>query len=199
MSFAKRTQVLCLGDSITEWADSKTGWLTDLRRKYGRRADFQNRGYAGFTTGMVLEKIIPLLVLDGKIYDVAIVFLGANDARNFCDLSKFSKNLEKISTSLSVLCKKLFFVSPLSTYYSSELVTYNNSHVETYVNAMRSDSYSFIDMYSVFTEPHNLLCDGLHPNEKGNILISEVIERNIDSFIQPIVDVEWYVEQACGE
>ena len=201
MSFAQRTQILCLGDSMTEWGDSETGWLTILRCKYSRRADFVNRGYAGFTTSMILEKVVPLLIKDGKTYDVGIVFLGANDVRTFFDLTRFSSNLERLSMCLSGrLCRKLFFVSPPATKMA-DLVTYSNYHVEKYVNALRthcnSNGGTFVDLFSRFTG--DLLCDdGLHPNKEGNLHISQVIEYMIDPYIQKDVDVEWYVHHSLN-
>lgn len=110
---SKRAQILLLGDSITQQANSASlcGWAAHLSDIYQRRADVLNRGFSGYNTDWYLryldtreghEDVFGSCIDNVK---VVTIFFGANDAsdpvlnpRHHVPLHRFKSNLADIAS-----------------------------------------------------------------------------------------------------
>jgi lysophospholipase L1-like esterase len=88
-----RHKILCIGDSITQYAGSPGGWATHLGVSYSRRADILNRGYSGYSSRWILSALPTILQSVGLCTShttsvhgstgpalLTTIMLGANDA-----------------------------------------------------------------------------------------------------------------------
>ncbi|CAG9464101.1 unnamed protein product [Pedinophyceae sp. YPF-701] len=79
-----RPQIICFGDSITQFGFRPNGWLCLLAERYERFADVINRGYSGYNTRWALP-LAPLAFPRASGAHAAppalsVIMLGANDA-----------------------------------------------------------------------------------------------------------------------
>ena len=108
--------VLLLGDSLTQRGGAVSqggGWAARLAEHYERRADVLNRGLSGYNTQWVLKELPGLLGGAAGLADVAVIWLGANDAAlaggdsaaQHVPLEEYKSNLRDILQSIRGLPK----------------------------------------------------------------------------------------------
>ncbi|PWN30541.1 SGNH hydrolase [Jaminaea rosea] len=77
--------IVCFGDSQTQYAYSKQGFVGQLANAYQRRADVVNRGFSGYTTRdavHLLKYVFSPTAGVGQPILAATVWLGCNDSIN---------------------------------------------------------------------------------------------------------------------
>ncbi len=96
--------ILCLGDSITEDGGDKNGWTSLLSYHYSRKLDLINRGYSGYNSRWILQRVLKEDIPHSNYFNIKLVtiLLGANDATfessspQGLSLTEFRYNIEEI-------------------------------------------------------------------------------------------------------
>ena len=122
----ERKVIVLVGDSITQggFDVDNAGWAAGLSHLYSRKADLFNRGYSGYTSEWVNNNIHHIL---GTLQpDLALVFLGANDAvyatsQQSVGVQRYSENLKSIV--LQIQKRQPYFHSSSSSSPRIILVT----------------------------------------------------------------------------
>lgn len=132
-----------------------------------------------------------------------IIAIGANDARWLvCEkqhgvgLYRFKSNLDKISSAASLFTSNIVYIGLLPCDEKAALQaaekhqwieTYDNHSLRLYDEAIKEhcmqSGHDFIDLFDAFTQQdyESLLCDGLHPNETGHVVIFNAIINQLPS------------------
>ena len=115
---------LLLGDSITQQGCdvAHRGWVAQLADAYARKADVVARGYSGYNTRWVRERLdaiaATLTPAGGAGFEIGTVFLGANDNANgpqHVPLPEYKENLAAIVDALrgpAFQCATVLVLSP---------------------------------------------------------------------------------------
>ena len=113
-------RIVLLGDSITQFSFSESGFGARIAERYQRRADVCVRGYSGYNTRWIKE-ILPNLHDNDTITKLVVIFFGANDAsiaalnpRQHVPIEEFRENLLVIANTIRAQCTSthILFVTP---------------------------------------------------------------------------------------
>ena len=199
---SSRKTAILIGDSITQQGFNGDGWVSKLCHEYSRKVDFFNRGYSGYNSEWVWSQLNEILGSIGRI-DLAVVFLGANDAvyegfPSHVDLETYSRHLTSIVLQLQTIhqVQEVILVSPPpiaeGALTERNKVSSNprgldrdNGHTKRYVDACRRVAHSlsvgYVDTWAGLSGSGpestrgSFLRDGLHLNEAGNDKVFELI------------------------
>mmetsp|Transcript_12573 Transcript_12573/g.51029 ORF Transcript_12573/g.51029 Transcript_12573/m.51029 type:complete len:228 (-) Transcript_12573:258-941(-) len=197
-----RKRVLFLGDSLTQYGMNQelSGFVGLFAHDYQRHADIILRGYSGYNTTMILERIDSILVGIPRTLHLCVICLGANDAaiigagtNNDVDVETYTKNLRK----LILLMKErethniILMTPPFVDLSSSEITPVRTAeHTERYADAALQlaveEGVHSIDLFSTTDESD--LVDGIHFNSKGNRHVYKQLELLIADKI-PDMDI----------
>ncbi|KAJ8907541.1 hypothetical protein NDN08_007652 [Rhodosorus marinus] len=202
-----RKRVLFLGDSLTQNGMNQElcGFVGSFAHAYQRHADVVLRGYSGYNTTMVMDRIDSILVGVPRILHLCVICLGANDAaiigagtNNDVDVETYTKNLKQ----LILLLKEretqniVLMTPPFVDLGKPDGVTpvRTAEHTERYADAVLQlaieEGVHSIDLFSTTNESD--LVDGIHFNSKGNKHVYKQLEVLIADKIpdMDIVNIE---------
>ena len=214
MPVRRRKLAVLIGDSITQqgWGydGARHGWASRLSEHYVRKVDFLNRGYSGFNSKWVDENLEDVLSIMEPRIDLAVVFLGANDAvfpefPSHVGRSSYMRHLTNIISKLQQRWRTphVLLVSPppvaegaltLRNKASSNPrgLDRNNQRTKLYVDAARNVAKSlngavFVDAWAGMSgagseeERGQYLRDGLHLSDRGNARLFELLVSTIET------------------
>lgn len=183
---ANEQKVLVFGDSLSASYNIPThkGWVSLLENKLNQqniRVKFTNASISGETSsgGLVrfkaqLEKTKP---------NVVILELGANDGLRGFDLETTRKNLtQMIEMSSQADAKVLLGGIHIPPNYGR---TYTRKFDQIFTDLASRENVSLIPfiLQGVATIPELMQNDGLHPNEKGQLIIVETVTQ----YLKPLL------------
>jgi len=181
---AEINQIVFLGDSITEGFFVNDFLSSELM--------IYNRGISGDTTDGVLDRL-ESNVLDIKPA-VIILLIGINDIHRGTSLTVIENNyydiLNSIKETLPNCVVYIESVYPTNSMiyshfpeYWDEIISFNET-LQTFANDF---DYEYIDVYSELVDEvelnRNYTFDGLHLNQDGYIIVSQVITSKVDELV----------------
>lgn len=174
----EKTKVACIGDSITELS----GYPNYLKQRLGESYVVGNFGACGTTVS--LDSETPYM--HSRAYalakdfepDVAIVMLGTNDANSSFSQSRFVADYLLLLEAIKQYANgpKVWVVRPPHVFDETWLSGHvlSTGVIPAVEVAAKQASLQLIDVYSK-TDNSRLFFDGVHPNEEGARIISDVI------------------------
>ena len=201
----KKIKVACVGDSITFGSGIRdkvnNAYPSLLQKMLGEKYAVANFGFSGAT----------LLKNGHKPYwqkapypkslefepDVVIINLGANDAidQNWKHQSEFADDYAALIESYRFLESqpKIFICEILPIFPNHgrfEECTRNREQMKPLIRSVaESESVKLIDLETPFTELNSFFPDGLHPNEKGALVMAEYIYEEITGHGAPEIEL----------
>ncbi len=194
-------KVLFFGDSIvTGYDDSEGGWVKRLRKAFGDKFEFINFAVPGNSSFDVLRQLSDeTIIYTGT--DAIVIGVGVNDSRiknghHFTDIENYVRNLEKIYAHAKKHADKVLFVGltpcddNLTIPVDWDSTIYKNSRIDEFNCALRDfcikNSINFVEIFEPFKDAmkdSSLLSDGLHPNEDGHQLITDLVKPHLQKLI----------------
>ncbi len=174
-------RVLCLGDSLTAGYGVKESeaWPSLLQDKLGdEKYLIVNAGTSGGTTAGGLRKL-PWLFK--KPVDVMILALGANDGLRGLDTKIMESNLQKIIDKAREKNPKVRIILAGMLMPPNMGLKYTTEFAAVYPRLAFKNDIELIPflLMGVAGIPDKNLPDGIHPNPKGHIIISEIVHQSM--------------------
>jgi len=174
--------IMILGDSLSAGYGITQGhnW-TDLLQKrlyqQNKKHQLVNASISGDTTANGLNRLLKAL----KQYqpDLIIIELGANDGLRGLSVNHIKKNLKLlIQTSLDAKVKILLMEIRIPPNYGKK---YTQAFNQIYHQLAKEYSLTLLPFLldNIVLKPELMQADGLHPNEKAQIKISETIWHSL--------------------
>lgn len=204
-------RILVCGDSITHgmWSE-RGGWVQILRSEFDAKfiadtskdqPDLYNLGISANNSADVatrIEQEIAARKRPGLAVVVAIATNDASDSWVHVELTDFRENLQKIIVSARKFTDKLLFVglppvdeARTNPWFVDEAVSYTNEKLRAYEQAAqeicRGERIPFAPVFEAFAHEqakHDLLPDGLHPNDAGHELIANLVRPELDKLLK---------------
>lgn len=206
----KSTNCLFFGDSITfgEYDGVFGGWVDILKRySYGKfykeganEVNVFNLGIGGETTEGLLRRIaVEIGARTSAEENLIFLFYGANDlaiknGEEVVAIELFAANLKAaievarqttdkvhLMTILPISSNVEGVLSPAGKVRTLERILLYNEKIKT---VAKDCNVALIDLFHLFEEKEELLSkDGIHPNEKGYLLISDLMKKYIDQYL----------------
>jgi lysophospholipase L1-like esterase len=196
-------RVLAFGDSITQgfW-DIEGGWVARLRKTYDQKAvdtdDYDqptifNLGVSGNSSDDVLARFDSETKVRATEELAFVIAVGVNDAQtnadvNFSDTQRYKSNLTAILEQAKKYSTKVMFVglTPCVEARSNPVswadAGYTNDRIKQFNDVLRQfckeEQVTFVEVLEPFAKAEaeiELLPDGLHPNDKGHQLITDLV------------------------
>ena len=177
----KSKKIVCLGDSLTQGYDINTAdcWVTLLNNKLDNY-EVINCGVSGDTTnGMlarfqaIIKEIQPDIVLImGGTNDLSVNLSNKNIISNLLAIVRQAK-FHKITPVLGVIPPFYYEDSSMSESIFINHKKYANRIIkfqQKLISFAKSDNQIYIDFSKNMTKDL-FLKDGIHPSEKGNIIM----------------------------
>ena len=205
MSFRgeKKKKVVFFGDSITEAAVNKGGYIDVLQNMIaanGAADKFELNG-AGISGNKIYDLYLRIEkdVLEKKP-DVVVIWVGVNDvwhkssSNTGTDFDKFGGFYDAVVKKIQATGAKVIVVTPAAIGEKNDFSNSQDGDLNAYSSWMRKyvkeNGLGLVDLRSVFHEyslkhnPENkdrdiLTNDGVHLNEKGNALVAEEMWKAI--------------------
>ncbi len=199
MSFRgeKKKKVVFFGDSITEAAVNKGGYIDVLQNMIAAKgtADKFELNGAGISGNKIYDLYLRIEkdVLEKKP-DVVVIWVGVNDvwhkssSNTGTDFDKFGGFYDAVVKKIQANGAQVIVVTPAAIGEKNDYSNAQDGDLNAYSSWMRDyvkkNGLGLVDLRSVFHEyslkhnPENkdrdiLTNDGVHLNEKGNALVAE--------------------------
>ena len=199
MSFRgeKKKKVVFFGDSITEAAVNKGGYIDVLQNMIAAKgaADKFELNGAGISGNKIYDLYLRIEkdVLEKKP-DVVVIWVGVNDvwhkssSNTGTDFDKFGKFYDAVIKKIQNQGAKVILVTPAAIGEKHDYSNTQDGDLNSYSNWIRqyaaTNNIVLVDLrkifhdYSVANNPNNvakgiLTTDGVHLNEKGDALVAE--------------------------
>lgn len=167
--------MVVLGDSLTEGYGVSPGeaWPSVVADTLG--ATLENNARSGATSGEIIQSVEA---------DLAIIWVGANDAAQFISPNTFENNLQQIYDNTDAqftIFMTIPDVSQLALARKADEVTgfpistLARGYVEEFNARIRMVNASIIDMNSFNFSDDMISSDGIHPSKKGHEAIAEQV------------------------
>ncbi|MDE6276011.1 MAG: hypothetical protein K2M75_05670 [Clostridia bacterium] len=184
-NYAQHNQTVLIGDSIIEIYNTEL-FDGSLSTK------IYNRGISGDTSDKLLER------LEDNALNIApqnlVVLVGTNDlsrkisADVICDnISKVIDKSKDAHVGEIIICSLL----PVNKSINNKMVgTRKNSNIKTINSKLKTacekKQVTFVDLYTLLEDKDGnfdkqYTYDGLHPNTKGYIIITQAIEKTLNN------------------
>ena len=199
----KKKKVVFFGDSITEAAVNKGGYIDVLQNMIaanGAADKFELNG-AGISGNKIYDLYLRIEkdVLEKKP-DVVVIWVGVNDvwhkssSNTGTDFDKFGGFYDAVVKKIQATGAKVIVVTPAAIGEKNDFSNSQDGDLNAYSSWMRKyvkeNGLGLVDLRSVFHEyslkhnPENkdrdiLTNDGVHLNEKGNALVAEEMWKAI--------------------
>ena len=178
------TEVLCLGDSLTEGynlppAQSFPAQLQTLLYDKGYKdVEVVNNGISGSTTASAYSRL-KWRLKGATPPDILILALGANDGLRGQSVEKAEANLRKtIELAKSKNVKILLAGMQIPPNYGK---TYADGFRDIFPRLAKSTDVQIIPflLEGVAAKPELNLADGIHPNRDGYKIVAETVARHL--------------------
>jgi acyl-CoA thioesterase I len=173
--------IVALGDSLTAGTgiDPQDAWparLEHLLQENGTNATVINMGVAGESTAVAAARIDAVLAADP---DIVIIALGANDAAQLIDPDITRGNLEQIIQKLQE--QEITVVLAGSPVISIPQWDFPQRFTSLYPELAQEYDLIYIPFFleGVVGNAEANLPDGVHPNEKGHLLIAQTVHSSL--------------------
>lgn len=177
ISIDDQRPIVCIGDSLTE--GEKGGYPAELQKHV--KAPVLNYGRNGFTTQMVIDKLLPEIILERP--QLAVVTIGGHDYNTGQPRNETKARLKQIIQTLVdadievviVECIRGLVTDP---FYGVERELADEFDLELIPDTIirRFFFFSPIAPPGIWLTPKQHLSeDGLHPNERGQIEFAKVV------------------------
>lgn len=182
----ERKNLLILGDSLSAGYGISIGqnW-TDLFQKKMEAANKNrqviNASISGDTTANGLNRLPR--ALEKFQPDLILIELGANDGLRGLSPKQIRNNLELlIQLSLSAKAKVILMEIIIPPNYGKK---YTQAFNQTYHDLAKEYSLSLIPFFlkNIAIDPELMQADGLHPNEKAQMKITETIWQSLEPLL----------------
>lgn len=178
-------KLVIIGDSLTEGygVDKEFSYPTVLQGKMQQaKLNYQviNGGVSGSTTASGLSRLKWFLKAKPKIVMIA---LGANDGLRGIDLKMSQKNLQQmIEKCQQEKIKVVLAGMHLPPNYGKE---YTTKFRAMFMELKRQNQLTFIPflLEGVAGKPDLNIADGIHPNEKGYVIVAENVFKHIKELL----------------
>lgn len=195
--------VVCLGDSITEFSDS---YVSMLSKKYNL-GSIKNYGVSGSRIALVVgenDAFVKRFSFMSDTADIVTVFGGTNDFSVSVPIGdKNDTSAETFYGALNLLTDgliskypnaKIVFFTPVVRSGHLKNVNAGGFKLADYVNAIkmvcRKKNMPVLDLYALWDidpdDPHQksvFIDDGLHPTIQGHIELTEIISDFLENII----------------
>ncbi len=199
MSFRgeKKKKVVFFGDSITEAAVNKGGYIDVLQNMIAAKgaADKIELNGAGISGNKIYDLYLRMEkdVLEKKP-DVVVIWVGVNDVwhksshNTGTDFDKFGKFYDAVVKKIQATGAKVIIVTPAAIGEKNDYSNAQDGDLNAYSSWMRNyaktNGHGLVDLRTIFHDyslAHNpdnsfnriLTTDGVHLNAKGNELVAE--------------------------
>jgi isoamyl acetate esterase len=188
------------GDSITEQNFLPYGWGAMLANAFVRHIDVVNRGFGGYNTRDALACIDSVIESLPKA-DIGFItiFFGTNDAclaghEKHVPLDEYETNVYQIVERMGKLVDKdrLILITPPKVdenILGSTIRTDENTklYAKRVRKVGRDMGVKVLDVSSNMNSSvdwRGMLSDGLHLNEKGNVMVGIALNRLVKQIVQ---------------
>lgn len=186
-----KTQIVLIGDSLTDWNFGENGWGGKLQHWYGEKVKIVNSGYAGYTSKMIKDIINDIIPVE-KEKDIllCVILLGTNDCfykGRQVSHQDYKKNMLYIIDHIRSIYPKIeiLTITPPITAYKNELLPYINVLYEI------KTEHTFINILNLHTHPNTMvltdLSDGIHLNDSGNKKLFQYVQNAIVFYYNHII------------
>jgi lysophospholipase L1-like esterase len=189
------------------------GWAGLVSNQLIRKADVVNRGFSGYNTKWI-RMMLPELLSEfaPKNYVGAVVFLGTNDATvngtlTHVSLADYAHNLKNITQTLTrygITKERIIIIAPpkindnvwaeflkrvvnpnaVNTYFDHNVAQYAAVAVRV-ASQIKVHSVNLYELLNKTSDWQTYLVDGLHLNQKGNVLLYNALKPIIQTHIEP--------------
>ena len=181
----KLEKVLLFGDSLMSGyglpeKDHLSVILEKSLKSEGYEIQVFNGSVSGDTSLDGLDRIED--ELSGESYDLIIIGLGANDMLRRINPNQTKQNLDKIINIILDNNIKVILAGMVASPTSG--LSYKKKFDKIYPDLSKKFELELIPflLNGVALNPNFNQDDGLHPNEKGVLIIAETIKRSITNF-----------------
>ena len=181
----KLEKVLLFGDSLMSGyglpeEDHLSVILEKSLKSEGYQIQVFNGSVSGDTSLDGLERIED--ELSGESYDLIIIGLGANDMLRRINPNQTKQNLDKIINIILDNNIKVILAGMVASPTNG--LSYKKKFDKIYPDLSKKFELELIPflLKGVALNPNFNQDDGLHPNEKGVLIIAETIKRSITNF-----------------
>jgi len=181
------SRILILGDSLTEGygvskKDAFPALLEELLNKKSEKRRFKvvAAGSSGSTTASAFKRLKWHLKKKPKLL---ILALGGNDGLRGVKPKATKANLDKaITFAKSKNIKVLLAGMKIPTNYGED---YRKAYEKTFVDLAKKHDVSLVPflLKNVGGVKELNLPDGIHPNEKGHIVVSKTLFKYVEDFL----------------
>lgn len=180
--------------------------LASMKSSQDFYAEVHNLGISGDTADGVIDRI------EGEVEarrlhdtsDLIVISIGINDSllrdnMAICDVYDFQEKIEKLADKAKDISGKVVFVglSPVDESltdpwkFGSNGEQWKNNRINLFEDTIKQVAITrdipFIPIHDAFLESmnkgHNLLSDGLHPNDAGHEMIYQIVKPVIGSIV----------------
>ena len=154
--------------------------LENNLQKEGHTIAIINGSVSGSTSSGGLNRID--WAISEPNLDLVVLGLGANDMLRGIKPNETKKNLEKIIQTIQIKNINIILAGMLAP--TSHGASYKKEFDQIYPDLAKQYNLPLIPflLEGVALNPELNQSDGIHPNEKGTIVISKTLERNIIKF-----------------
>ena len=197
----KKKKIIFFGDSITEAAVDKGGFIDLLQTMIQQKKMGQN--YELYGAGLSGNKIYDLYLrieddVLAKKPDIVVIWVGVNDVWHKSilgtgtDFDKFGQFYNAVVKKIQQQGAKVFVVTPAAIGEKNDFTNSQDGDLNSYSNWILEyaavNNLAIIDLskifhdYSLANNPSNefkgiLTSDGVHLNAKGNALVADEMWR----------------------
>jgi len=205
-------RVLVFGDSITQgfW-DIDGGWVSRIRKHYDQQMidgtdndppTIFNLGVSGDSSDDVLARFERETKSRAKEELAFVIAVGVNDSRtkagvNYSDINRYKQNLNQILKVAKQYSDKILFVgltpcveersNPVSwgdTGYTNNLIKEFDDTLRGFCKENRVPFVEVLEPFANAETDKDLLPDGLHPNDEGHQLITELVLPKVEELLR---------------
>jgi alpha-L-fucosidase 2 len=191
ISCKSEIKVACIGDSITNGGgkNKSSFYPTQLDSLLGDRFQVLNCGESGATMQNDGNKPYWYQKDLNNVFvykpDIIVIMLGTNDSKtNNWNAASYERNYQLMIDTLNTIDTKpqIYLCFPPPAYSSAH--TINNSTIQSGVipiieKISKRNNLPIIDVYNGMSKMSDLFPDGIHPNEKGIKIMSEIVAKSI--------------------
>ena len=180
------SSILLLGDSISASYGMKQneGWVHLLNEKLKNNHSpyyLSNASISGETTGGGLSRISG--ILSNQKFDHLLIELGGNDGlRGYSPLLIKNNLLQTITLAQEKNVKVSLIKIKITPNYGPR---YNKMVEQVFIDVAKEKDILLLPFFmeQIITRPELMQDDGIHPNQKAQPLIADIVEKQLEQIV----------------